>query len=288
LRIGIDLLVVGGHITDEHWPLIERLKALGYDGVEIPVFDGPVAHYEHLGRGLRAMGMGATIVAIVGEDTNPLSPDPVIRQNARDRLAWSIDCAHALGADVMAGPFHSPLGVFTGEGPSEAELGRLAEIMHGAAAYAEPAGVTLALEALNRFECYVLNTMDQAEALRKRVDHPNFSFQFDTFHANIEERDPVEAYRRHARVIPHIHISENDRGIPGRGHVPFAAHFRAFREAGYDGWLTVEAFGRALPALAAATRVWRDLFPDLETLLVESITLIRREWQAATPEWRTS
>jgi D-psicose/D-tagatose/L-ribulose 3-epimerase len=287
LRIGFNLLVVGGHITEEHWPLLDRLKELGYDGVEVPVFEGPVSHYAGLGRRLKQAGLGSTIVAIVGEDTNPMSPDPAVRRKAGERQRWSIDCANALGADVMAGPYHSPLGVFTGQGPTEDELSRLAEGLHEAAGHAEGAGVKLAIEALNRFECYALNTMDQAEALRRRVDHPNFSFQFDTFHANIEERDPVDAYRRHAGVIPHIHVSENDRGIPGRGHVPFAAHFRSFREAGYDGWLTVEAFGRALPALAAATRVWRDLFSDLDTLLAESLALIRREWAAAAPPWRT-
>jgi D-psicose/D-tagatose/L-ribulose 3-epimerase len=283
VRICFYLLVVGGHITDEHLPLLERLKGLGYDGVEVPVFDGPVSHYEGLGRRLKELGLGSTIVTIVGEDTSPISPERQIRSNALDRLRWSIDCAAALGADVMAGPYHSPLGVFTGHGPTEDELERLVEVMQQAADHAEPAGVTLAIEALNRFECYALNTMEQCAALKRRVDRPAFSFQFDTFHANIEEQDPVEAYRRHARDIAHIHISENDRGIPGRGHVPFADHFRAFREAGYDGWLTVEAFGRALPSLAAATRIWRDLFPDVDTLLTESIATIRRHWEDAAP-----
>jgi D-psicose/D-tagatose/L-ribulose 3-epimerase len=283
LRIGFNLLVVGGHIADEHSHLLERLKDLGYDGVEVPVFDGPVSQYQALGQRLGDLGLQSTIVAIVGEDTSPISPDPGIRSNARDRLRWSIDCAQALGADVMAGPFHSPLGVFTGAGPTEDELERLAETLRAVGDHAGQAGVTLAIEALNRFECYVLNTMAQASDLRRRVGHPSVSYQYDTFHANIEERDPVEAYRIHAHEIPHIHISENDRGIPGRGHVPFAATFAAIRGAGYDGWLTVEAFGRALPALAAATRVWRDLFPDLDTLFSESIEMIRRHWEAADP-----
>jgi D-psicose/D-tagatose/L-ribulose 3-epimerase len=60
-----------------------------------------------------------------------------------------------------------------------------------------------------------------------------------------------------------------------------ASVIAAARRSGYLGWLTVEAFGRAVPELAAATRVWRDLFPDLETLFAESITFIRRHWNAA-------
>ena len=77
---------------------------------------------------------------------------------------------------------------------------------------------------------------------------------YDTFHANIEEQDPVAAFHDARRHISYVHISENDRGVPGRGHVPWARTFAAIKESGYDGWLTIEAFGRGLPELAAATR----------------------------------
>jgi len=283
MRIGFNLLVVGGHITDEHGHLLDRIKALGYDGVEVPVFDGPVSHFEGLGRRLKEIGLKSTTVSIVTEDANPISPDERLRRNGLDRLRWSIDCAHALGADVMSGPFHSPLGVFSGTGATEDEISRAADILREAAPHGEAAGVKLAVEALNRFECYFLNTMAQATAFTRRVNHPNVGNHYDTFHANIEERDPVAAYSEHAGEIIHVHISENDRGIPGRGHVPLARTIGAIRAAGYDDWLTVEAFGRSLPALAAATRVWRDLFPDLDTLMSESIAVIRRHWEAAAP-----
>jgi len=285
VRIGFNTLVLGG----EPWTIDDgtfaTIKAAGYDGVELPVFSGDAKTYAAIGRRLDAIGLARTFVTIIPDETcNPLSEDAATRRRAVDRLAWALDCGHALGATVMAGPWHSPLGVFTGDGPSDLELGRLAEVHRAAAERAGEAGIALSLEALNRFECYVLNTMDQSARHCAAVDHPAFTFMYDTFHANIEERDPAAAYRAHARAITHIHISENDRGIPGRGHIDFAPLFAALRETGYDGWITVEAFGRTVPALAAATRVWRDLFPDLDTLFAESIALIRREWDAAAPE----
>ena len=82
-------------------------------------------------------------------------------------------------------------------------------------------------------------------------------------------------------MINHVHISENDRGTPGKGHVPLAPTFAALKEGGYDGWLTIEAFGRALPALAAATRVWRDFFPAARRSIATAITMIRDGWAAA-------
>jgi len=281
VQIGFNLLTVGSFIDEAHLPLCERIREIGYDGVEIPVFEGDVGHYEQLGRQLDAIGLKRTIVTIVAEDSNPLSPDPAIRSKARERHRWAVDCTAALGATVIAGPYHSPVGVFTGEGPREDELAHLAEALHAMADRAGEAGIALSLEAINRFECYALNTMEAASALKAKVAHPNFGYMYDTFHANIEERDPVGAYRSYAPEINHIHLSENDRGIVGRGHVPWSETFRAIRTTGYDGWLTVEAFGRALPSLAAATRVWRDLFPDLDTLLTESHDFIRRGWAQA-------
>ena len=78
--------------------------------------------------------------------------------------------------------------------------------------------------------------------------------------------------RPHLAQINHVHVSENDRGTPGKGHVPLAMTFAALKEGGYDGWLTIEAFGRALPALAAATRVWRDFFPEREEVYRHGFT----------------
>ncbi|HZB06281.1 MAG TPA: TIM barrel protein, partial [Thermoleophilaceae bacterium] len=93
---------------------------------------------------------------------------------------------------------------------------------------------------------------------------------------NIEERDPVAAFTDNARHVSHIHLSENDRGVPGRGHVPWPETFAAIAGSGYDRWLTIEAFGRGLPDLAAATRIWRDLFESPEAVYREGFEHIRR------------
>jgi hypothetical protein len=81
--------------------------------------------------------------------------------------------------------------------------------------------------------------------------------------------------------VIHIHISENDRGTPGTGHVQWEETFRAIRKIKYDGWLTIESFGRALPDLAAATRVWRDLFPSDVEVYTEGYKFIRKMHSAA-------
>jgi D-psicose/D-tagatose/L-ribulose 3-epimerase len=153
--------------------------------------------------------------------------------------------------------------------------------MRRSAEYAQQAKLTLAIEYLNRFECYFLTTAADAKALVKAVNHPNFKMMYDTFHAHIEEKD---VFKTLANCLPetiHVHISENDRGTPGTGKVHWKETFQALRKGGYDGWLTIEAFGRSLPALAAATKVWRDLFPHPEEVYTQGFRFMKVMWEEA-------
>ncbi len=282
MKIGFNMLLWTTHVTEEHFPLLEKLKQIGYDGVEVPVFEGNTAHFEKVSKALKDNGLAATAVNVIpDEEHSPISPEAKHRQGAVEYLKWAIDCSSALGAEVLCGPIYQPLGAFSGEGPTEDEKQRGAEVHLKTAKHADQASVKLAVEALNRFEAYFLNTIDAAVDYVRRVDHPCFNLMYDTFHANIEEQDPVGCISRNIDYIKHVHISENDRGTPGKGHIDWPGTFKALRSSGYDGWLTIEAFGRALPDLAAATRVWRDFFANQEEPYTEGIRFVRQQWEAA-------
>jgi D-psicose/D-tagatose/L-ribulose 3-epimerase len=278
MKVGFNMLLWTTHVTEEHLPLLETLKKVGYDGIEVPIFEGDTAHFEKVGKVLKDDGLGCTSVTVIpDEERNPISTDSKHRQAAVDYLKWAIDCSAAVGSTVLCGPFYQPLGVFTGRGPTEEEKQRAAEVHRQAAEFAAKAKMTLAVEYLNRFECYFLNTMADTADYVKRVNHPSVGVLFDTFHANIEEKDPVGCIGQNIDIIKHVHISENDRGTPGKGHIDWPGTFTALRSGGYDGWLVIEAFGRALPDLAAATRVWRDFFPSVEEVYTEALKLIREQ-----------
>jgi D-psicose/D-tagatose/L-ribulose 3-epimerase len=282
MKTGFNLLLWTTHVTEGHFPLFEKLKAAGYDGVEIPLFEGVVPHFERIGRALSGSGLACTTVTVLPDEArSAISPDPRCRHGALDHLKWATECSFALRSEVLCGPFHQPLGIFSGRGAIEEERARAAEVHRKAAEHAASAGITLAIEPLNRFECYFLNTMAEARAYVERVGHPNFGALYDTFHANIEEQDPVGCITATGDVIRHVHASENDRGTPGKGHVPWRATFQALRAAGYDGWVTIEAFGTALPALAAATKVWRAFFASPEEVYEHGLKTIRDGWAAA-------
>jgi D-psicose/D-tagatose/L-ribulose 3-epimerase len=280
MKIGMNLLLWATHVTEEHYPHLEKIKSTGFDGVEIPIFGGDDAHYHKLGKKLGELELRSSTITIAIPEANAISPESAIRKAAAERLKTIVRHSAILGADILCGPFHQALGVFSGAGPTEEEYKRAADVHREVADEAKRHNVYLAIEALNRFECYFLNTTAAAAAYVRRVGHPNFKAMFDTFHANIEEENLSKAFSENAAEIAHVHVSNNDRGVPGRGHIDFPAIFRAMKSGGYNGWLTIEAFGRALPELVEPTRVWRDFFKRPDEVVTEGYKFTRDTWNA--------
>jgi D-psicose/D-tagatose/L-ribulose 3-epimerase len=281
MKIGFCMLLWTTHVTREHEPLLEDLKAAGYDGVEVPIFGGDPDHYAGLGELLDRLGLERTAVSAMGDPAMNLIGDRTARNAGIAFMKKAIDCAAALGADRLSGPLHSTLGQFSGKGPTKTEKQRSVASQRAIGDHAARKGVTIGLEALNRFECYFVNTMADLCAHLDEIDHPHIKAMYDTFHCNIEEQDPIAAFTDNLRHIVHVHISENDRGVPGRGNIPWKKTFAAIRRSGYDDWLTIEAFGRGLPDLAAATKVWRDFAKSPEAVYREGIAHIRAGWRKA-------
>lgn len=266
-------------VGEEHRSLLEAIKATGYDGVEIPIFDGTPEDYAKIGHMLDELELGRTAISVIPTlDKNPLADDARTREAAVDYLKWCTDCTAALGASTIGGPLHQTLGEFSGSATTPEEFDRAREVHTRAGDYARSSNVTIALEAINRFESYFATTMAQLDSYVESVNHSAIKTMYDTFHANIEEANPVAAYTENKKNVVHVHISENDRGVPGRGHVPWQETFRALKSGGYDQWLTIEAFGRGLPELAAATRVWRDFAESPEAVYQGGYKTIRNGW----------
>lgn len=282
MKIGFCMLLWTTHVTEKHRPILEALKATGYDGIEVPVFEGTPDHYAAIGRMLDEIGLDRTTITVVPTpDKNPIDKDAAVRKAAVEYLRYCVDCTAALGADCIGGPLTQTLGLFSGRGPTDAERGRARNVHRKVGDHAAKQGVKVVIEAVNRFETYFVNTMKDLADYLDYVDHPAVTGMYDTFHANIEEADPIAAIGDIRRHMTHVHISENDRGVPGRGHVPWKETFKALKKSSYDGWLTIEAFGRGLPELAAATRVWRDFAESPEAIYKEGYETIRKGWKKA-------
>jgi D-psicose/D-tagatose/L-ribulose 3-epimerase len=282
MRIGFNLLLWTSHVTDKHAKIIEALKKTGYEEIEIPIFEGTPDHYAALGKRLDDLGLKRAAISVIGSlENNPVGAEKSQQQGALKHMNWLFECSQALGAKMLAGPLHSTIGHFSGAGPTEDEKKRMVAFHQAAGDAAKKKKITIVVEALNRFECYMLNTMGQLAEHLDQVKHPNVKAMYDTFHANIDEKDPLAAIDTIARHLVHVHLSENDRGAPGDGHIRFMPVFKALKKNGYDNAITIEAFGRALPDLAAATRVWRDLFDKPQRVYNRGFRLIQNGWAKA-------
>lgn len=261
MKFGMNLLLWSGEINDGMLPVLEKLKAMGFDGVEIPMFNLDL-DYALWGKRLDDFGLARTAVTVRNLDDNPISPDPAVRAKGVTLNQRTLDCCAAVGAEILVGPYHSAIGHFSGAGATRDEWQWGIDSMRAVAEHAGKVGVQLGVEALNRFECYLLNAHADSARFVRQVNHPACGMMYDTFHANIEEKNVGGVLNDIKDVLRHVHISENDRSTPGAGNVNWKATFQGLQQIGYDGWLVIEAFGMALPELAAATKIWRRMFRD--------------------------
>ncbi|MGB3151539.1 MAG: sugar phosphate isomerase/epimerase family protein [Maribacter sp.] len=257
-KIGFNVLAWSAGVSDDLLPIMDRLKEIGYNGVEFFIGSPEVSAYRKLGKHAQDIGLAVTAVTVVGAEGNPIDPSPSVRAKAFEKIKWAIDRSHDLNAEFLCGPFHSAFGTFAEHAPQEREYDWSAEILNRAGAYAQGTNLFLGVEALNRFECYLCNTMDQLKYLLEKVHHPHVKGMFDTHHANIEEKNSGEAIATIAPYLGHVHISENDRGTPGTGNVSWDESFSALAKIGYDGWYTIEGFTRNDIDFANSINVWRE------------------------------
>ena len=277
-KVGFNLLLWSAVVSEKMNEIASRLKETGYDGVEVAMAETSTGPYVSFGKYVKQLGLETSVVLAVGEQDDPISESKAVRDRALQKIKWSIDRANDLGAKVICGPFHSAFATFRKRPPNEDEYKRSAEVLHAAGEYAAASGVTLTIEAINRFECYLCNTIAQLDKLVKLTDHPNVRPMFDTHHANIEEKNIKDVIKTIAGSIAHVHISENDRGAPGDGHVDFDSVFSGLAEVNYKGWLTIESFSRNDVEFANSIHVWREYSKPWD-VATRGLTLIKKMQQ---------
>jgi len=276
MKFGVNTMVWTTRVGPEQDPLLSRIREWGFDGVELFLSPEEPASIPAVRASLDRLQLERTTCSVLPVDANLISADTATRAHGVEFLQKCVDRTADLGARLICGPLYAGLGVMMGRRRTAEEWRWAVEGLQVVADHAQTRDVTLCLEPLNRFETYFLNTLEDAARLVHDVGAPNVKIHFDTFHSNIEERHPAEALRSVAKELGHVHISENDRGIPGTGHNDWRGILKALKEMGYDGWLTIESFAQPEPALAAAAAIWRDLAPSGDELARQGLKFIKR------------
>lgn len=275
MKFGANTFIWSDRFGEEQYPLLEKIKRAGFDGIEVPLFDPGQYRGSVARRAIEQHGLECTVCSVLPAGLHSGSADAGTRRRAEEHLRASVATTAELGSRLIAGPLYSPVGYFSGSRRTDEEWKRAVETFQQIGPALDEHNVTLAIEPLNRYETYFLNTAADAVRFCREIGHPRIGILFDTYHANIEEKDVAAAIREAGPYLRHFHSCENDRGIPGTGHVDWPAVFAALREAKYDHWLTIESFGFSLGALSAAASIWRDLAPSAEQIALEGLRFLK-------------
>jgi D-psicose/D-tagatose/L-ribulose 3-epimerase len=275
MKYGVNTLLWTAGFDRSHVALLPPIREAGFDGVEIARFDFAGFPAAEIRRETGRLGLETVLCSALTRDASILTDDPAIRARSLSFLRDGIRVTAELGGKVFVGPFLSAVGLTHGRRRTDEEWLRAVEGLQSLGETLTTYDVTMAVEPLNRFETFALNTAADAFALCDAVGHPNVGILYDTFHGHIEEKDTGDAIRCAGKYLKHVHTCENDRGIPGSGQVRWDKVFPALIDAGYDGWLVIESFGQNVPEIAAAACIWRDLAPSPESIMVDGLRFLK-------------
>lgn len=279
MAYGVNLFLWTAAYTDSDTHLFSLVRDLGFDVAEIPLDLLDEIDVEKTKHFLEENGLRVTGCAVVGERRDLISDKAEIRQEAKEYFSRCLEMLSVWGGTVLCGPCYSAVGKLTGQSRTEEEWKRAVEGLKELAKVAEDCQVKLALEPLNRFETYFLNTAEDAVRLVKEVDSPWVGIHLDTFHMNIEEKSLYQAIKQAGKHLFHVHTCENDRGTPGEGHVEWNEVFQALREINYQGDLVIESFVPGVKEIARAASIWRPLAPDSDYIARQGLAFLKKNWE---------
>lgn len=261
--------------SNETLDIIGKARQLGFDLVEVPLMEIEKVDAAAIKARAADAGMGLCTSTACSESTDPTAEDGAVRAEALKYLKQCVKATADMGGTVFTGVTYSAIGRKITGRPGEEYWDRAAAVMKEAAQYAAGLGVTLGIEAINRYETFLINTADQAIALMERIGEPNVKVHLDAYHMNIEECDFYRPARKAVPHLCHFHLSESHRGTPGTGVVDWDGIYRALGEANYRGIVGMESFESVSPAMAAATCMWRSLAASSDQLLGDGLKYLK-------------
>ncbi|MEQ8448661.1 MAG: sugar phosphate isomerase/epimerase family protein [Nitratireductor sp.] len=261
--------------SDDLAPILATAADIGFDGVELSLLGIGLDRAADLRRQAQALGLELTCSTGLGADADPTSDDPAMRARAETVLAEAIATTQALGAASLAGVVAAPWGVFEPARKAD-RAARAAETLGRLDGRLRDGGVRLGIEAVNRFETDLTNTAAEAVAIAEATGSAQIGVLLDTFHMNIEEKDPAAAIQATGDRLFHFHVSDNDRGVPGSGRYDFAASAAALRAIGYPGWVTAEMFVVPGHPTSADLNIWRAIEADPTEAAHAALSFIKR------------
>jgi D-psicose/D-tagatose/L-ribulose 3-epimerase len=277
-RFGVNTWVWTSPLTDAALAeLAPRISDWGFDVVELPVENPGDWDPVRAAKVLSDHGLTAAVALVMGDGRELVATVADTVAGTRDYLRHVVDVAATVGAPAIAGPAYASVGRTWRMTPSE-RADRYAELREGLSPvveHARAAGVTVAVEPLNRYETSLINTVDQALEAIEGLPADGIGLALDVYHMNIEEQSVTGAIARAAGRIAHVQVCANDRGAPGADHLDWPAIVGALDAAGYTGPLVIESFTADNATIATAASIWRPLAASQDAIAVDGLAFLR-------------
>ncbi len=278
MKYGVNTFVwVSPCTTQAAIELAPHVKELGFDILELSIENPALIDVARVKKAVKDNQLEPIVCGAFGLDRNLCSPDLRIVENAKAYIRWLIDAAAELGSPLVCGPMYSAVGKdhLEDENARKNEWDLAVAGVQEMAQYAQPKGVRLALETLNRFETDMLNVVSQGLEFINQTGMDNVGFHLDTFHMHLEEKNSGDAIRAAGKKIFHFHACENDRGVPGTGQVHWNVVARALKDVGYDGPVVIESFTSQVKEIARAVCIWREIAPSQDAIAAEGLKFLK-------------
>jgi len=279
-KIGAHMLIWTSTLNNDTINVFHKIKEIGFDGVEIIIPDPMKVNFSLIQkmRGeLKKLGLECTGSAGLGANANLVDQDASIRQKGKKHLKRWVDIFSDLNCSIIAGVLYGTFEVLKGRGRTKKEWEWAVNLLQEAANYAKEKNITLALEVINRYESYFLNTAEDGIRLLQAINRDNVKLHLDTYHMNIEEKNFYTPIVKSRGYLGHIHCCANDRGIPGTGHVNWDELFKGLSEIAYDGWLVIESFYGPMKEMPIVSSVWRKLADNIEDIPCQGLKFIQEK-----------
>ncbi len=258
-KFGVHSLLFTDQWTEKNATAACREAAeIGFDLMEALIFDPAELDQEMTGRVVKSAGLELRLGMALGPDSDISSNDPDVAAKGEATVIECLQIAAELGAPAVSGITYAAFNAY-GTPATQSQWDQVAAAMVRLDRRAGELGVRLGLEPVNRYESFLINTLDQASSMIRHVGAKNLFVHMDTFHMNIEESDIPATIARNADLLGYAHVADNNRGILGAGTYDFRAYFRALASAGYQGDFTVESFSPAVLGgdIVGAASLWR-------------------------------
>lgn len=275
LKYAVHAYAWTGSWSNETLDLIDHVKSLGFDLIEIPLMEIDMVDPPRIKERLESVGLGVCTSTACTEADDPTSDDEETRKRGVASLKACVKATAEMGATVFTGVTYSAIGARITGMPDERHWDRAAKALKEAARYAQDFGVTIGIEPVNRYETFLINTGEQGLRLMEMTDEPNVAVHLDAYHMNIEECGFYEPTLKAASKLCHYHLSESNRGTPGTGNVDWDGIYKALAESDYRGMVGLESFVEVSPAIAAATCVWRKVAESSDQLLRDGLKYLK-------------